>query len=161
MRLLVVSDSHGAARQLISLCKSLENIDGLIHAGDGERDILELHEKMPELPIYAVHGNCDYGKHSFLDELCFSLGGVEFFLAHGHNFGVKYGYDALLSAAQKHGAQVAIFGHTHRPLCEYIEGLWLMNPGSLVMNYTGKLLTGFVDINNGAVVCHTAAIDYK
>ena len=39
--------------------------------------------------------------------------------------------EALSAEAQRRGAAVAMFGHTHEALCRYEDGLYLLNPGSL------------------------------
>ena len=38
--------------------------------------------------------------------------------------------DTLLYAAQCCGAQIAMFGHTHRACFEQIEGIFVLNPGT-------------------------------
>ena len=39
-------------------------------------------------------------------------------------------YD-FLSAARGNGAQIALYGHTHEPMTDYQDGLYVMNPGAL------------------------------
>lgn len=51
-------------------------------------------------------------------------------MTHGHRLGVKRGLQSLYYRTQEVGAQAAIFGHTHTPFCQDIDGTWLINPGS-------------------------------
>ena len=39
------------------------------------------------------------------------------------------------------GAQVACFGHTHKPFCEYRDGVLLINPGTCTLRGACALLT--------------------
>ena len=70
-----------------------------------------------------------------------SIGGVSIFVTHGHRYGVKSGLDTLASAAAAKGAQVACFGHTHKPFCEYRDGVLLINPGTCTLRGACALLT--------------------
>ena len=59
--------------------------------------------------------------------------GVLFFYTHGHHYGVKMGSERLAECAGERGADVALFGHTHRR--ELVRGVGtaatVFNPGSL------------------------------
>ena len=59
-----------------------------------------------------------------------ALDGVKFFCTHGDRYGVKYTLDALLNAAYFAGADIVLFGHTHRALSETMQGLYVVNPGT-------------------------------
>lgn len=59
-----------------------------------------------------------------------TLDGVKFFLTHGHRYSVKYTLDALLNAAYFAGADMVLFGHTHRAMSETMQGLYVVNPGT-------------------------------
>jgi predicted phosphodiesterase len=63
--------------------------------------------------------------------LCYSIGGVMMYLCHGHREDVKrQGTDVLALRARQNGAQMALYGHTHRIDCRQEEdGLWVLNPG--------------------------------
>ena len=103
--------------------------DTVLHLGDHIADAEDLSYALPDMEIIRVPGNCDYlsiAQPSILTE----LGGVRMFLTHGHLFGVKQGTRRLLQQAQALGAQIALFGHTHRALCEQTDGVWLLNPGA-------------------------------
>ena len=115
MKILVFSDSHRALGTMYDAIERLRP-DAVLHLGD-------------HLDFYHVPGNCDFFT-SAPPSLTVSLDGVRIFLTHGHLFGVKSGLTRLTLEARRVGAQLALFGHTHRALLEEQDGLWLMNPGA-------------------------------
>lgn len=63
--------------------------------------------------------------------LTFDMCGHKVFLTHGHLYGVSYTMAKLREEAENCGADVAIFGHTHRPFMEEQNDILLLNPGSV------------------------------
>ena len=53
------------------------------------------------------------------------------FYTHGHNYGVKSNLYTLAREAKSRGCQIALYGHTHRPSIDEVDGITLINPGSL------------------------------
>jgi len=53
------------------------------------------------------------------------------FLSHGHRYGVKEDCKTIAAIARNLGAQAALFGHTHVPYCKTVDGIFLLNPGSI------------------------------
>ena len=102
--------------------------DAVFHLGDCERDTQRLEKEFPDLPLYRVCGNCDREPVN-PEVLQCTLDGVKFFCTHGDRYGVKYTLDALLNAAYFAGADIVLFGHTHRALSETMQGLYVVNPG--------------------------------
>ena len=107
-----------------------EDPDLCFFLGDGERDLEEVQARFPSLPFFAVRGNCDMFSQ-LPQELRCAAGGIEFFAAHGHLYGVKHDrtLSAIKTAARKAGAEVVLFGHTHEALLKKDGNLTLMNPG--------------------------------
>ena len=150
MRLLVFSESHGAARPMLRLIEA-ESPDGVIFLGDVVKDIEAVRGSFPALPFYIVPGNCDHTPVPYPDSLLLELDGVRIFAAHGHNHGVKYGLDAFCNSVWCSGSALGLFGHTHRPEWQSIRGMQIMNPGSI-----GNRLSptyGLITIENNAVQC--------
>ena len=129
MKILVLSDSHGNTRALLEAVARHPDAAAAFFLGDGTRDADALEQKYPRLPLYRVRGNCDFGSFDPVEGLA-PLGGVVFFYTHGHAYFVKSGLEELTEAAKARGADVALFGHTHVPLCEMRDGVALFNPGS-------------------------------
>lgn len=132
MKILVLSDSH-SGHSFMSHCVERLKPDFLIHLGDHYDDGEVLQEKFPYIPLNQVPGNCDIYRCPFgaPNVVKCSYGGVVFFMTHGHNHHVKSGIGALVADARRNGAQVVLYGHTHRADCHQEEdGLWVINPGS-------------------------------
>ena len=132
MKILVLSDSHGGWALMNRSVEALKP-DVLIHLGDYWDDAQALTAAWPSLPMYCVPGNCDayrggVGKPKILTP---TIGGVPFYLTHGHLHHVKTGRRDLLLAAREAGVQAVLYGHTHIPMCgREPDGLWVLNPGT-------------------------------
>lgn len=129
MKLLIVSDSHGRAQPILRAVQE-QRPDGVIHLGDGWRDAAVLNDEFPLLPLEQVPGNCDLGRPEPCERLAFFAGHAVFF-CHGHTLGVKQSLLRAALAAKERGAEVLLFGHTHRPMVDFHDGLWMLNPGSI------------------------------
>ncbi len=147
MRVLVISDTHGAAGALCRAVEEQPDAKTVIFLGDGPREAQDAADRYTDRVFYTVPGNCDLFSHDpkVREE---TLGGKRFFFTHGHIYDVKYGLYRLELAARERNAQVALFGHTHQPFEDYADGLYLFNPGSL--GHSGTY--GYVDITAGGVM---------
>ena len=122
--------------------------DAVFHLGDCERDTQRLEKEFPDLPLYRVCGNCDREPVN-PEVLQLTLDGVKFFLTHGHRYSVKYTLDALLTAAYFAGADIVLFGHTHRAMCETMQGLYVVNPGTAGVG--ASCTYACIETENGAI----------
>ena len=131
MKICVFSDSHGLVDNMIAAIR-LEKPEMCFFLGDGLRDLDEVMELFPDLPIYAVRGNCDF-MHDVNPEIVCSVDGVRIFATHGHMYNVKYEarLDSLTLAARNAGASVALFGHTHMQHMSDYAGVTRINPGTI------------------------------
>ncbi|MGI6153454.1 MAG: metallophosphoesterase [Christensenellaceae bacterium] len=125
---LAVSDTHRNTTMLNKIVSRFTDVDYVFHLGDNVSDAHYLQERMQAEVIY-VKGNCDFDSNAPGFAEVFLLG-QKIILTHGHTLKVKYSYDRALYYAQEHEAQALLFGHTHRAYTEYINGVWLINPGS-------------------------------
>ncbi len=150
-KLVILSDSHNSADAIKRIFKVETDADSVIFLGDGLRDLDIALKKHPHLRVYSVAGNCDYGALEPLDGMA-AFEQVVIFYTHGHMYGVKYDLDTLAEAASARGAQVALFGHTHRPLAEQRGGVFLFNPGSCGRCYTGPDTYGVLTLENGHIL---------
>jgi putative phosphoesterase len=105
-----------------------QQVDVIMFTGDYVRDARFL-EKQLQLPVFSVAGNCD-ARGEEEQERQIELAQKKFLVTHGHRLYVKRGLQSLYYRAQEVEAQVAVFGHTHTPFCQEVEGIWLINPGS-------------------------------
>ena len=154
MRILVLSDSHGNVDNMARAVE-LTAPDRVLHLGDCQRDLTALRARFPALPMEGVPGNCDYGSCDQPERLI-ELGGVRILMLHGHTRGVKSDVMRAVWAARECGAQVLLFGHTHRPLVDNDGALLVLNPGA-----AGDPLhptCGILTIENGRADVRTLAL---
>ena len=144
MQFLIFSDTHGNRRGMEEILLRQPVLpDGILFLGDGTMDLARA-AFPPSLLIYAVRGNCDYpGEGAPPTECLTALMGHTLFLTHGHLFGAKSGVSGLLSAGLERGADLILYGHTHKPFEEYFPAgsapfgkplqrpVRIFNPGSL------------------------------
>ena len=129
MRLCVISDSHLCRDKVRAAVQAEKDCDAFIHLGDLALDS-DYMKELTDKPVYAVKGNCDLSRRMPL-ELTPELDGAKLLLCHGHERFVKENLYLLFMRAKAVGAQAALFGHTHVPLCTREEGVLLLNPGAL------------------------------
>lgn len=128
MKLMVFSDSHGDAENMLSaIAQSLP--DMIIHLGDGGRDVSKIKKQFPKIPLKAVRGNCDFSSDLPEEEL-FSVGKAKIFITHGHIFSVKRTLSPLIDESIARSANIVMFGHTHAAISSMVGGLYVLNPGA-------------------------------
>ena len=130
MRVVAFSDSHGDLDALCRVVEAQPRAEVFLHLGDGEDEVDDVRALYPQKRILFVRGNCDWGspaKHE--DQITAS--GKRIFFTHGHIYEVKRGPAKLIGQAVSLGADIACFGHTHSPLSAQVDGLYLLNPGSV------------------------------
>ena len=107
MKLLVFSDSHRAnITDMLALIDE-EKPDAVAHLGDLVCDVEDIRFVYPELPVYSVRGNNDWGDDETPNSLVVCAEQVRLFLTHGHLFGVRRNTKRLTQEAQQAGCQVA------------------------------------------------------
>ena len=104
-------------------------MDMLIHLGDveGGEDYITA---LADCPTHIVRGNNDF----FSDlpgEEEFMMGGYHMFISHGHYYYVSMGEERLKEEARARGADIVMYGHTHKPTLTREEDLITLNPGSI------------------------------
>ena len=57
----------------------------------------------------------------------------------------------MADAAAARGAEVALFGHTHKPIALQKNGVFLFNPGSCGRCYTGPNTYGVMLLDKGRI----------
>lgn len=129
MKVLIVSDTHGHMTNLRECVRRVSPIDMLIHCGDVEGQEEEI-RSLASCETHIVSGNNDYFSRLPREDE-FLIGAHKVFLTHGHNYGVSMGVDRIVDEAGARGADIVMFGHTHRPLDEKVDGVRVLNPGSL------------------------------
>lgn len=153
MRLIVTSDTHRNSRDFFSIIeRHADSTDLFINLGDSEKEIEMLEISIPKLKIECVAGNCDRGSALPLYKML-NCKGKKVLITHGHLFYVKHGYQKLQEFAKQEGADICLFGHTHIPYSEVVDGIQFLNPGAV---YDGSY--GIVDIVDSGIMAYTNKI---
>lgn len=132
MQLAIISDTHmpRGARAIPPQClERCRTADAILHAGDlCDVPVLELLRALGP-PVHAIHGNADSAALCALlpARLEVELGGVRIGLAHSP--GPARGRPQRLRAEFPRSAAV-VFGHTHMPEHDELDGFQIFNPGS-------------------------------
>jgi putative phosphoesterase len=131
MKILVLSDSH-LHLEYMQRCVEFYRPDAIFHLGDYFKDTFFLKEYYPDIPLYAVPGNCDRYQNSFLppEDCVVRVDGLRFYLTHGHRQGVKQGLGRLIAEGRAAKAHAVVYGHTHVAYISVEEGMYVINPGS-------------------------------
>lgn len=152
MKIYVFSDSHGSNKEMIAILKHSPP-DAVIHLGDGYRDAEDTSYLYPSIPFYQVPGNCDYQVNAPAVQTL-HLEDISLLFSHGHLWQVKQRYDLALALARREEANILLFGHTHKALCEEIDDLWILNPGPAPESY------GIITLDQGSINCQIKASFY-
>jgi hypothetical protein len=131
MKILIVSDSHGWHQNFERVCKKEAPFDMVFHLGDTEGDANA--DKMAAkagCPFYVVAGNHDYNSDK-PKELELQIEGERAWLTHSHEYITVFSRDALAKEAKKRGCTLVFYGHTHKSCLEELDGITLVNPGSI------------------------------
>lgn len=119
----LISDTHGLVRPQVH--SALAGVELILHAGDvGEGVLTELNTIAP---VRAVFGNTDPpGDPSLVESLELTIDGVSIHVSHGHEIGSPKP-DKL---AARYGADVIVYGHTHRQQVATLGSQLVINPGA-------------------------------
>jgi putative phosphoesterase len=119
----LISDTHGQVRA--ACAQALAGVELILHAGDvGGAHVLEALEQIA--PVRAVHGNTDVFGAGLPASLHVDVGGLSIHVSHGHELGSP----TPATLAARYGADVIVYGHTHRALVERIGRHLVVNPGA-------------------------------
>jgi uncharacterized protein len=132
MLVAIISDTHlpRGRRWLPARCIELiEQADAVLHAGDVRTADTLVELTALGTPLTAVYGNVDDPdlRERLPETTEVELGGARFGLI--HNAGPAQG---RLSRLRERfgGCDAVIFGHSHIPLHEVVDGFQIFNPGS-------------------------------
>lgn len=135
MELALVADSHipGRAKRIPeSFAARIRAADHVVHAGDFNS--LAAYEAFREMAprLTAVPGNMDPSGLPHPRVATLELGGVAFVVTHGHGVGSDY-ESRVASLSREHAGPdaVAVAGHTHVVANTTVDGVRLLNPGSV------------------------------
>lgn len=145
----ILADTHipervrGLSPRLLAIFRT-EAVSAILHAGDicVPSVLIELEQIAP---VYAVRGNRDiYTLRHLPAKVVLSFEGYQVGMTHGHGRLREYlvdKADILIHGIRENrycrrvmealpGVNVLVFGHLHRRIYEWAQGVLLINPGS-------------------------------
>jgi len=124
MRIGIIADTHGLLRS--EAVEALRGVDAIVHAGDvGGAHVLDGLRALA--PLTFVEGNNDDGEGT--DIVRVTIGGLGILLTHLLQRPHKPDRRVIDSLHAK-PADLVIFGHSHLPHHEIIDGIRYFNPAS-------------------------------
>ncbi len=151
-KVLLVSDSHWSDELLEDIIKKHgAEVDMVIHCGD-IRMSPEYLQKIAPVPVYLVKGNNDFSSTAE-SEYILEIEGHKCLVTHGHRHYIKEGYRYLADYAKTKEADIVFYGHTHMHDIRTVDGVLLINPGTLeAIDYATYMIVDFRD--DGEVEAH-------
>lgn len=133
--LFVLSDTHGNKYAIEKLKSIMCESDYVIFLGDGLSDMVPLFNELGD-KLRTVDGNCDFYRSGEREGIL-EVEGHRIFYTHGDLYSVKRGLDKITERAKELNADIVFYGHTHEARVDKIEGITLINPGSLRGSFSG------------------------
>lgn len=152
MRCLIVSDTHGKTNNLDQVLEEIEPIDYFFHLGDiCDVDLFTSVEI--SCPKAIIAGNNDYWG-PYPKETMVDLAGHSIWICHGHRYGIYYGTEELKDQGRSRGADIVMCGHSHVPVIDIEDDVWVVNPGSLTYPRQANKLPSYIimDIDDSGEV---------
>ena len=156
MKIAVMSDTHyiaGATRFPVDFWQQLEGVDRICHCGDiGDRALYE--DLSAIVPITAVLGNNDGPVFGGIlpERHVFVIDGVRIGMFHGHRGKAPFGFG-------REEIDLLLCGHTHVPRDEMIDGIRVINPGSVTRPRGGSgPAMGLLEINEQGIAWQPIAL---
>lgn len=148
LRLGIISDTHGLLRP--EVFRAFAGVDAILHAGDlGGADLFVELEAIA--PVTCVWGNTDGPEvRARVPEIAqLEMGGLQVVVVHGQQFGSP---TPRVVVKAYPGADLVVFGHSHRPLIERVEGTLAINPGSAgPRRFRDPVTVAVAEVEGGAV----------
>lgn len=145
MKAIILSDSHGRVGNLIEAVMNEKDADMVMFLGDVNRDIEEFMLACPKILVADVIGNNDFFVKSVPEDRFFEFGGKKIFMTHGHKYNVRYSTALLAKKGKEMGADICLYGHTHRKDLDEVMGITVINPGTASESYA------VLEIENGEI----------
>ncbi|MBT4497870.1 MAG: YfcE family phosphodiesterase [Gemmatimonadetes bacterium] len=147
LRIGLIADTHIPERwpRIPSLVEEhFSGVDLILHAGDvGELWVLDALGSIA--PVVAVHGNDETEEAAVAlpYEQLLGLAGRRVLLCHSHQperaaeMASRKSDEwepklrGCAAQAKRHGASIYVYGHTHIPMAQWVDGVLLLNPGAI------------------------------
>lgn len=132
MKVLVLSDSHGAIHYLRRIMEKESDVELVFFLGDGLSDMEKIKAENPQKKFICVKGNNDR-YYSEEREAYKYIDGVTVMACHGDAFGVRSTLQHLIRKTDSVRGNLALYGHTHvsNLYNDYVTGIIAVNPGAV------------------------------
>ena len=130
MEILLVSDNHGLIEPIEYVLKKHKDIENRVHCGDFELPLRHVSQ------FSVVNGNNDYSSLPKIIKV--NYGDHRILIMHGHPYASIFDLSNLANYAKKEECNTVFFGHTHIFADVELNGVRLINPGSLSHNRDGS-----------------------
>lgn len=147
-KILVLSDTHGDIDMTRRILQKHQDVDLRIHLGDVGFDLHEIssccivkgnHDRTNRLPmerifqiedkrLLCLHGNL-FDEETVQE--VFAIKGISSDKL--MDLCMKILYTKLKNHAKEKHCDIVLFGHTHHQCCEELDGVLLINPGSICL----------------------------
>ena len=124
-KICLISDSHGNKEKIDDLLFN-NSFDYIFFMGDGLRDFSNYY--LDNLKM--VSGNCDLFSDEPLTTFV-TIRDKKIMITHGHSYKAKLTKLFMANYAKEQCCDIVCYGHTHYQKDEIINGVRLINPGSL------------------------------
>jgi hypothetical protein len=129
VRILIISDTHRKNDNYLKIIDEVGKLDRVIHLGDVEGSEYVIQEAAG-CPVDIVAGNNDFFS-DLPSEKILQIGQYNVMITHGHRYYIGMGNEMLKREAIAQGADIVMYGHTHRPVIDISPNIIAINPGSL------------------------------
>ena len=132
MKVLVLSDSHGAVHFLRRILDTETECETVFFLGDGLSDIEKVKPHYPEKKFICVKGNNDFYFQENREAYKY-IDGVTIMACHGDAFGVRSTLRELINKTASVRGNLALYGHTHQRnlYSDASTGIFAVNPGAV------------------------------
>lgn len=131
IEIILFSDNHGDRRAVQYLRDTYPSTDIFVSCGDSEMSPDDMYG------IISVQGNNDYYR-SYPDHRILEIGGHRIYVCHGHHDMIYGHFEMLSRTAEQNDCDMVFFGHTHVYFDQTIDGIRILNPGSIWRNRDGS-----------------------
>lgn len=129
MKILIVSDTHRKNENYMKVLQMVGKVDMVIHLGDIEGSEYTIQEAAG-CPVEMVAGNNDFFSNLPFEKTL-QIGKYCVMITHGHHYYINMGNEMLKKEAIVQGADIVMYGHTHKPVIDVSDKIIAINPGSL------------------------------
>ena len=129
MKILIVSDTHRKNENYMKVLQKTGSLVLVFHLG--VLDVIEYTiQEAAGCPVEMVAGNNDFFSN-LPSEKTLQIGKYCVMITHGHHYYINMGNEMLKKEAIVQGADIVMYGHTHRPVIDISPQIIAINPGSL------------------------------